>query len=199
MKEKTFTLAEVLITLVIIGIIAAITVPVIMENHRKIETAARVKKFYSNISNMINLIKVDNGVEYLRYYGDTDYLTSENILKYHSYTKILPHTGNSLVLLLNDGSKLTTGFWSTIEFTIDTNGDKKPNKCGYDIFSVSLGENNSSNQISFNCFGNTREEVIEALKEGANYTDSACGQSDCYTNLLMMDGWEFKDDYPWNL
>ena len=34
-NKKSFTLAEVLITLVVIGIIAAITVPTIMANHKK--------------------------------------------------------------------------------------------------------------------------------------------------------------------
>ena len=41
--NEGFTLSEVLITLVIIGIIAAVTVPVIMANYKKAETAAKLK------------------------------------------------------------------------------------------------------------------------------------------------------------
>lgn len=42
MKIKGFTLAEVLITLVIIGVIAAITVPTIITGTRKSEFSARL-------------------------------------------------------------------------------------------------------------------------------------------------------------
>ena len=42
-NNKSFTLSEVLITLVVIGIIAAITVPVIMANHKKTEASSKLK------------------------------------------------------------------------------------------------------------------------------------------------------------
>ncbi|MBR6164071.1 prepilin-type N-terminal cleavage/methylation domain-containing protein [bacterium] len=45
-----FTLAEVLITLVIIGVIAAITVPTLIIKHQKEETVTRLKKVYSTLS-----------------------------------------------------------------------------------------------------------------------------------------------------
>lgn len=45
------TLAESLITLGIIGILAALTLPVIVENHQKQETIVRLKKVYSTVSN----------------------------------------------------------------------------------------------------------------------------------------------------
>ena len=61
-KIKSFTLAEVLITLVIIGIIAAITVPMIMANHRKIEFSARLKKFYSTMNNAVKLAETEWGL-----------------------------------------------------------------------------------------------------------------------------------------
>ncbi len=53
-KIKAFTLSEVLITLVIIGIIAAITVPAVVNNYVEQSTVSRVKKFYSTMSNAIN-------------------------------------------------------------------------------------------------------------------------------------------------
>ena len=62
-KIKAFTLAEVLITLVVIGIIAAITVPVVMANHKKTETAAKLKKFYSTMSNNIALQEIQSGLK----------------------------------------------------------------------------------------------------------------------------------------
>ena len=64
MRKSAFTLAETLITLVIIGVIAAICVPVIFTNYQEQERAAKVKKAYSTISRAFNLLKV-TGAEYL--------------------------------------------------------------------------------------------------------------------------------------
>lgn len=59
--SKGFTLSEVLITLGIIGIIAAITMPLLVQknNNRVVET--RLKKFYSAINQAIILAEVDYG------------------------------------------------------------------------------------------------------------------------------------------
>ena len=46
-----FTLAEVLITLGIIGVVAAMTMPTLIANHREKETVVRLKKAYSTLSN----------------------------------------------------------------------------------------------------------------------------------------------------
>ena len=42
--KKAFTLSEVLITLVIIGVVAALTIPVLQENYLEKERIAKVKK-----------------------------------------------------------------------------------------------------------------------------------------------------------
>lgn len=60
-KNFAFSLAEVLIALVIIGVVAAITVPVLFENYKKQETISRLKKAYSVISNGLRMSQTDNG------------------------------------------------------------------------------------------------------------------------------------------
>ncbi len=45
-KRNAFTLAEVLITLGIIGVVAALTLPAIVQKNYEKETVARVKKAY---------------------------------------------------------------------------------------------------------------------------------------------------------
>ncbi|MBR6164001.1 type II secretion system protein [bacterium] len=52
-KNHAFTLAEVLITLVIIGVIAAITVPTLITKYQKEQTVTRLKKsiFYIGSNN----------------------------------------------------------------------------------------------------------------------------------------------------
>ncbi len=60
--KKTFTLSEVLITLVIIGIIAAITVPVVMAEYQKKAYVTKLKKAYSSIQSGFKLSMANSGV-----------------------------------------------------------------------------------------------------------------------------------------
>lgn len=48
--KNSFTMAEVLITLGIIGIVAAMTLPSLIKKHQRIETETRLKKAYSVIN-----------------------------------------------------------------------------------------------------------------------------------------------------
>lgn len=50
-----FTLAEVLITLGIIGIVAAMTLPTVISNYQKQETIARLKKVYAMLGNTTSM------------------------------------------------------------------------------------------------------------------------------------------------
>lgn len=61
MNKKGFTLSEVLIVLVIIGVIAAITVPVMYADIKEHQTVAKVKKFHSTINNALNMEIKDVG------------------------------------------------------------------------------------------------------------------------------------------
>ena len=62
LKQKTaFTLAEVLITLGIIGVVAALTMPALIQNYNHSVTETRLKKFYSVMNQAILQSIVDNG------------------------------------------------------------------------------------------------------------------------------------------
>lgn len=61
MKNKAFTLAETLITLMIIGVIAAITVPALNQNIKRQEYAAGCLKAYSSLSQAVNRMKTEFG------------------------------------------------------------------------------------------------------------------------------------------
>lgn len=60
-RFKAFTLSEVLITLSIIGVVAAITMPLIINNYKKVETVSRLKQTYTIISQAVNMSKNENG------------------------------------------------------------------------------------------------------------------------------------------
>ena len=62
LKRAAFTLAEVLITLGIIGVVAALTLPTLIQNHQKQVYVTQLKKAYSNISNALSQVVNDEGV-----------------------------------------------------------------------------------------------------------------------------------------
>ena len=60
-KRPAFTLAEVLITLGIIGVVAAMTMPSVITNYQKKQTAAQLKKAYSIVSQALVTSQAENG------------------------------------------------------------------------------------------------------------------------------------------
>src|SRR5574344_1534418 len=64
-RNFAFTLAEVLIVLGIIGIVAALTIPTLMMNAQKHEYVTGLKKFYSTWNNGFAQLLADEGVQEL--------------------------------------------------------------------------------------------------------------------------------------
>ncbi len=56
-----FTLAEVLITLAIIGVVAALTIPTVVQNYQKTQVVTQLKKTYAALANTTNLAIADEG------------------------------------------------------------------------------------------------------------------------------------------
>ena len=65
-KKVAFTLAEVLITLGIIGVVAAMTLPSLIQNYQKKALATQTQKFYSMMSQAVKQYMADYGVDDLR-------------------------------------------------------------------------------------------------------------------------------------
>ena len=65
-RKSAFTLAEVLITLAIIGVVAAMTIPTLIQNHQKRSLEVATKKFYSMMSQAVKQYMADEGVDDLR-------------------------------------------------------------------------------------------------------------------------------------
>ena len=60
-SAQAFTLAEVLVTLGIIGVVSALTLPVLMAAYQKNVTLTQLKKSYSSLSQAVRLSEADNG------------------------------------------------------------------------------------------------------------------------------------------
>lgn len=60
-RKTAFTLAEVLITLGIIGVVAAMTLPTLIQQHQKQVYVTQLKKSLSTVQNMVTKITADEG------------------------------------------------------------------------------------------------------------------------------------------
>ena len=60
-RKIAFTLAEVLITLGIIGVVAAMTMPSLVQNYKNKQTVAQLKKIYSVLSQATVMAESENG------------------------------------------------------------------------------------------------------------------------------------------
>ena len=60
-SKKGFTLAEVLITLAIVGVVAAMTIPTIISKYEKVQTISKLKKINSLLSQIALKASWDNG------------------------------------------------------------------------------------------------------------------------------------------
>lgn len=63
MKQNGFTLAEILITIGIIGVIAAITLPVLIADKRAKELETALKKNASVLQQTISMVMLNDGIE----------------------------------------------------------------------------------------------------------------------------------------
>ena len=86
LKKAAFTLAEVLITLGIIGVVAAMTMPSLIQNYQEKATVTKLKKCYSLVSQAYVSILNDEGGSDTLQAGD-DFEMMEKFGKYLKYQK----------------------------------------------------------------------------------------------------------------
>ena len=240
-----FTLAEVLITLGIIGVVAALTIPTLIANYTKKQTVSKLKQSYSILAQAITSAQVDNGdlsnwgLAYI-YGSPTGSLDQEEILTKFFNTYLKPYVKVSDVygyknpLLLpkpyshgvpngtmimqsafywftlsnnvlvgiglgsgcfekdNDGNCIQRGYTNII-FKTDINGFNSPNIIGKDVFLMILDVR--ENKFGFYQYPSytSRNQYLRACRGEVGDDDvyNLCGQ------LILFDGWEIKDDYPW--
>ena len=86
--KSGFTLAEVLITLGIIGVVAALTIPTLINKYQEKELITRARNTYSQITNAIDMARAENG------YGDntvifnTENTSQESLNSIAKYFKV---------------------------------------------------------------------------------------------------------------
>lgn len=162
--KKGFTLAEILITLGIIGVVAAMTMPTLIQKQQDKEAVVKVKRAYNILSNAYAHFSIENNVKnidtsfseegatnvfkifepYLHIAKDcgTTDTTCNTAYTNQNYYKILLNDGTGLIFRGRDSStysnkdnpELNYGFSHSFQIFVDINGPKSPNRWGYDIF-----------------------------------------------------------------
>lgn len=169
--KKGFTLAEVLITLGIIGVVAAMTLPALVQKNKKLEATARLKKFVSTMEQAILFAENENGTRAYQWTDIDEYKDDitenpqlEHDLTYAYWNKYFEpyvksvkvekgvyiksedgetnNTKNTKIYFA-DGSTLYMHFGHCIDLNFDINGEKLPNEIGKDIFLFFIATNKS--------------------------------------------------------
>lgn len=97
MKKEAFTLAEVLITLGIIGVVAALTIPTLIQSYKKREIETSLQKIYSTVNQAIKKAELDYGeYENWEFTSDGSNALDQYFIPYLNVSKIEPstHTNN---------------------------------------------------------------------------------------------------------
>ncbi|MCD8024175.1 MAG: type II secretion system GspH family protein, partial [Candidatus Gastranaerophilales bacterium] len=162
--KLAFTLAETLITLAIIGVVAAMTIPGVLNHTKETQLRTGLKKAQSVLSEALELMMYDTGI----LPNQENYSTYEFLITLKTYLSGLKDCGkdscnpssngyrtynNSSVvdstpfddgqMVISDGmiyyvENYTLSPTGTILLTVDVNGYTKPNRWGHDLFTFEI-------------------------------------------------------------
>jgi prepilin-type N-terminal cleavage/methylation domain-containing protein len=196
--SSAFTLAEVLITLGIIGIIAAITIPTLMNNIQNMQYKSGWKKSYSEISQAWQYSVANNLIQQRSTWCD-DNINLQNFNALKDYFKVEKDCGLGISTTKGCFAHGGDNFWgipeniSTYSFIdvagrswggasnlcgtiiVDINGFKQPNKFGRDRFAI-ITETDDSSAFK-----------IHPLHDVIDKDVNECPEGDCYYTKWIME------------
>ena len=220
-KFKGFTLAEVLITLGIIGVVAAITIPSLIKSYQKHVTITKLQKAISVLSQAYKLSYDDNGdttaqeiynmgpEEYFKTYWQPYIKTATICTDYKQcgYTSVAPWVTAS-------GKKSNTAaIWSPERTTFYTDdgilyviftssgatGGTKPDDSIY----VDINGGGRPNRYGRDVFllergsGGVQPKGLKYLDSTINNNCSKTGSGDYCAEKIKRAGWKIDNSYPW--
>lgn len=215
MKKFGFTLAEVLVTLGVIGVIAALTLPSLIANYEKKVYATSLKKDYTLIMNAFQKAMVDGEsfddfektelADALK--SDDINIAQNEINKYFRNAKVSQYNRNNYTYTRINGKNYPSAlsshikyridlpgftFWvvgpyyGIMELSIDVNGaDKKPNISGKDFYFVKLNKRLKLDEPWY--------ALWRSNNKHNTYTDCTNSQPEaCFYTIMVNDNWEIK-------
>ena len=231
--KKGFTLAEVLITLGIIGVVAAMTMPALVGNYKKNVTVNRLKKFYTVMSQATNIAIAKNG-PMESWDGFTSASNGKEIQQWFDkymkpnlkYTKrwidLDEENGKeSLYVTFADGSLMKLTNWAASSADIDEETGKDNNHVADNyngLIHVAFltdakaippeNQKQCINKFSFLFYSPLKKQYgffpyAYQIKKQEDYNRAYLlneiknnPDSQYCAALIMYDGWEIKNDYP---
>ena len=215
-KPKTgFTLAEVLITLGIIGVVAAMTLPTIITNVQKKVVENQLKVFNTTINNAFKMSQVEHGGNFQDWIkSGTSYSFAqmrewlgEYLFPYIKYQNVSDCQTESVVGGFDNVQQgicfhMVNG--ALVKIHIDGNGGDLA------YFANGKTQINPRNKFSFQfAKTNKKSEFVEPYIQywnGNKASLTSGGTWGCYkgctncaycTKLIQLNNWEIPDDYPW--
>lgn len=224
--RKAFTLAEVLITLGIIGVVSALVLNPLVVNYQKKSTVVSLKKVYTELAQAVQLAKLEYGdMEqwdysltgsqfFNKYLFPFVTINSKIISTYNMIYRLSGELENNYVPLnymaiytLTTGAQVILGEGSSSDTSkreivvVDINGLKNPNKLGRDVFVFEINPKglvpsyyDDSEDYKINM--KSREVLMNGPSIYAYQCNKRARGMWCAA-LIMQDGWQIKDDYPW--
>ena len=215
--KAAFTLAEVLITLGIIGVVAAMTLPTLIQknNNRVVET--RLQKFYSTINQAIQRAEVDYG-DKKYWYQDTNHIDTDkdgNPVKGSStvekwWNKYMAPYIKTVDIKYDDSGLPIFMFEKCIaKYDSDTNSR---GKCSFAFIFMPGGDGASKDANTSEAWRHHRNKGFEPYKyywdgtkdgliNGGSYPGTGCNDSKTAycTALIQYNGWKIPDYYPFKV
>jgi len=218
--KKAFTLSEVLITLGIIGVVAALTIPTVINKQNKVVVESHLKKFYSEVNQALNnYIAVNGDLEALKFNNGTASfdenlrLVDMYLLKYIKYSKvekckISNFFQNAACVYLYNGDSFAFAACSDgvdIPYCVkcDVNMDvtkENPKKKFWFQFNKRISGNGNAfaSQHSIDPYSMNWNGTVEDLKNNSKY---GCRKNNSRfefcAKYIQQNGWKIPDDYPW--
>lgn len=154
--KPAFTLAEVLITLSIIGVVAAITIPTLIGSYQKRVYITSLRKAYNETTQAITRTMSDKQVESFAETGINSKDTAQTWVTTYfktiktcdsGYTPCFataysgdnkPTLQDNTAYIIASGASIGFSSYNPLKIVVDTNGEKKPNISGRDLFEIQV-------------------------------------------------------------
>lgn len=220
--KPAFTLAEVLVTLGIIGVVSAMTVPTLMQNHQRKTYVVQLHKVYNEAQqaalqyitdkNAIDLkeaglISTEAAADWVKTYFKvvndcgTDYspcfADEYKLMNGESKGQLIPAEMRKFVLASGASIGVIGRTNAKTSFYVDTNGRKGPNIVGRDIFPLLLYKNGIIDESDGSEANDTltaplTKEKREEIYE--NYCANGTASSMWWGcfGKILNDGWEMN-------
>lgn len=217
--KKAFTLAEVMITMAVVGIVAAMTIPTLMNNYQRQTYATSLHKVYNEVTQAVQQAMTDKNADTVTEAGLTSTSALNNWVRNY-FDVAMDCSGDSTKCLAPNAeyTKMNkdTNFMDSrtgqnyfglasgavirplyskegskvFNIFIDTNGKKGPNILGRDSFFIGIYENGLVDD-----FKNNSTSAPLPTSDREDLFNNQCNSSEstglwgCFGKLLN-DGWQ---------